>query len=815
MASTSQNSVFEAAPATESTGDMNKKSPDSPTVFAPDDSTSSVRRGSIEQPYRTYKIRWFGLVVLTMLNIMVSWSWLTFAPVTSSTAEFYKVDETMVNWLSSIFVFANFAMTIVTIKLLDWGLRPTLISGSALLLIGNWIRYAGSYSSDGNKVSVVAVAQALLGMSQSLVLSAPTRFSETWFTSKGRVTATAVMSLANPTGAAVGSIVVPLWTNEPSDISSVVLYVAIISSAVAIAGFSFPVAPATPPSAIDHTNRPKVLPSLRILSRSLECYLIIIPFWVYTGLFVATTSLINQIVTPYGFSDTEAGIGGGLLIVLGLIFSAITAPIIDRTKKFILVTKCGVVVGGLCYLALVWVPSTKKIGALYAVLCCIGISSLSIVPVVLEVLTEFSYPAGAEITSTTAWAGGQLLGGCFIILGNGMKAADSADPPRNMKNFTVFQAVLAMAMIPLPLMLGMFGRSDQVALKLNRVAAHNLDYVNGETGVSINSLARTRDFHVPRSDEESRRQYCFGTTKNQFYVTDFLQNNLDILTGHSTCWLNRGIAGLRTELERNLTSTRRSDMQIPKCPINITSSGNTYLIDFPKNSYHVNTLSKSMLIILTSIHVAAMTLAFFIVYPIILIFSTLIALGELIERPLFKARIEKWQKILFCVFFLPLLAIGLLCGLTGMGSSDHFRTEHGIIGLVTAVLATLAVGVYLIENNLRPKISISRRWRRVHMMVNYTDIFICQAVLMLSGFALPDGIDDFQVMSLCGTRHISTSLSFSVGMMVAFVWNSAMAAMTLQWWLVRRASEDKPPGKIWLVVSRVFRRNTNTCEDDE
>jgi len=201
------------------------------------------------------------------------------------------------------------------------------------------------------------------------------------------------------------------------------------------------------------------------LVQSLECYLIIIPFWVYTGLFVATTSVINQIVTPYGFSDTEAGIGGGLLIVLGLVFSAITAPIIDRTKKFILVIKCGVVVGGLCYLALVWVPSAKEVGALYAVLCCIGISSLAIVPVVLEVLTEFSYPAGAEITSTTAWAGGQLLGGCFIILGNGMKAAESADPPRNMKDFTVVQAVLAMAMIPLPLMLGMFGRSDKVALK--------------------------------------------------------------------------------------------------------------------------------------------------------------------------------------------------------------------------------------------------------------------------------------------------------------------------------------------------------------
>jgi hypothetical protein len=153
------------------------------------------------------------------------------------------------------------------------------------------------------------------------------------------------------------------------------------------------------------------------LVQSLEWYLIIIAFWVYTGLFVATTSVINQIVTPYGFSDTEAGIGGGLLIVLGLVFSAITAPIIDRTKKFILVIKCGVVVGGLCYLALVWVPSAKEVGALYAVLCCIGISSLAIVPVVLEVLTEFSYPGGAEITSTTAWAGGLSPFSGYIALG--------------------------------------------------------------------------------------------------------------------------------------------------------------------------------------------------------------------------------------------------------------------------------------------------------------------------------------------------------------------------------------------------------------
>jgi len=138
--------------------------------------------------------------------------------------------------------------------------------------------------------------------------------------------------------------------------------------------------------------------------------------------------------------------------------------------------------------------------------------------------------------------------------------------------------------------------------QVSTVSAHNLDFVNGETGLSIKRLSKSRQFNVARSEEESRRQHCFGTIQNQIYVTNFLQSNLDILTGHSTCWLNRGIGGLRTSLERNLTSTRPSGMQVPKCPVNITSSGNTYLIDFTKNSYHVNSISKSLLIVLTGIH---------------------------------------------------------------------------------------------------------------------------------------------------------------------------------------------------------------------
>ena len=72
--------------------------------------------------------------------------------------------------------------------------------------------------------------QILTGLAQPFVLSAPTRYSDMWFTNRGRVTATAVVSLANPFGAALGQLIVPFWVAKPSDVSNMVLYVAIIVS---------------------------------------------------------------------------------------------------------------------------------------------------------------------------------------------------------------------------------------------------------------------------------------------------------------------------------------------------------------------------------------------------------------------------------------------------------------------------------------------------------------------------------------------------------------------------------------------------------
>lgn len=107
------------------------------------------------------------------------------------------------------------------------GPRIVFITASSLILVGNWIRYAGA-KADNGVFGVVMFGQLLLGLAQPFALAAPTRYSDLWFSEKGRTSATALATLANPLGAAIGELVASAWVTNPGDIPNMVLYLSII-----------------------------------------------------------------------------------------------------------------------------------------------------------------------------------------------------------------------------------------------------------------------------------------------------------------------------------------------------------------------------------------------------------------------------------------------------------------------------------------------------------------------------------------------------------------------------------------------------------
>ncbi|USP81561.1 uncharacterized protein yc1106_08835 [Curvularia clavata] len=425
------------------------------------------RRSSHHGHFKVYKRRWFGLAQLVLLNIAVSWDWLTFAPISTDSALYFDVPESTINWLSTGFLLSFAVSSPLVIYVLHRGPKPSIIAASVLLLAGNWVRYAGTVAN-GGMFGVVMFGQILTGLAQPFVLAAPTRYSDMWFTERGRIGATAVASMANPLGGAVASLVNPFFGSVPTT----VLIISIIASVACVPSVFIPAAPPTPPTASYTVAKAPILKSIRVMLRTPTFYIVFITFGVYVGLFNSLSSLLNQILYPYGYSEDEAGICGAVLILTGLVACAIISPIIDRTHAYLTGIKILCPLLGLSYLAMIWAPQTRTIAAPYVISAILGASSFSLLPVALEFLVEITFPASPEVSSTICWVSGQILGAVFIVImdalkdsrpvdldlvrerGRGVESGGDTMPPGNMYYSLVFQAVIALAILPLPLALG-------------------------------------------------------------------------------------------------------------------------------------------------------------------------------------------------------------------------------------------------------------------------------------------------------------------------------------------------------------------------
>lgn len=96
---------------------------------------------------------------------------------------------------------------------------------------------------------------------------------------------------------------------------------------------------------------------------------------------------------------------------------------------------------------------------------------------------------------------------------------------------------------------------------------------------------------------------CLLSAWDEIYITDFLQEQLDDLSTSDHCWITKGVKGLKDKLQRNTTANPLNNITIPTCVrFNVTSSGNTFSIDFSENSYEVNGMTEDNFVLLTYIH---------------------------------------------------------------------------------------------------------------------------------------------------------------------------------------------------------------------
>lgn len=107
---------------------------------------------------------------------------------------------------------------------------------------------------------------------------------------------------------------------------------------------------------------------------------------------------------------------------------------------------------------------------------------------------------------------------------------------------------------------------------------------------------KSQDGKMPKTPARASMKH------DDFYITSFLQDQLDTLSSDQQCWLQPGVTGLRILLQGNISQPPASIRNFALGIRNISSSGNAFSIDFAKDEFLVNDVSESTFIILGLIH---------------------------------------------------------------------------------------------------------------------------------------------------------------------------------------------------------------------
>ncbi|XP_033756588.1 solute carrier family 49 member A3-like isoform X1 [Pecten maximus] len=390
------------------------------TVISSDFSSSS----STPSEYRTYKSRWFILVVVSILNLSNAMVWITFSPIADLTAVYYKINSFQVNILSLVFLIASIPFGLTASWILDtFGLRASLLTAAWLNGIGSLLRNFSTFDfiPDDSKFAVLLVGQILAACAQPFVMFAPTKLAALWFPENQRATANMLTSMANPLGILVTNVLIPAIVNgcNKQEIP-IALWIVTGPALLVMLMTTFGVCssvPPTPPSAsADEASQPFVQ-GFKKMAKNKNYWILNFLFGAGLAIFTAFTSFLDQILCPRGYSNNFSGICGALMIAGGLFGAIISGIYVDKTKRFEEVVKVSYALAIVFAVGFMEVSRLRDQEALVAAsICLFGMFGFALYPISLEMAVEITYPVAEATSSGLLVVSGQIQGIVMILV---------------------------------------------------------------------------------------------------------------------------------------------------------------------------------------------------------------------------------------------------------------------------------------------------------------------------------------------------------------------------------------------------------------
>lgn len=371
--------------------------------------------------YKIYPYRWVVLAVFMFVNVTIQMLWITYAPITGPAAAFYGVSDLQIGLLSMSFMIAFIPLSIPVSWIIDtYGFRLAVSIGAVMMGIFGILRGLAGTNYTLSLWSTFGIAAA-----QPFLLNTWTKVPANWFALEERATAVGLVTLASLVGTALGMVLTPILM-ESISIPAIQLYYGGIAAFSAILFIALSrETPPTPPC-------PPGMEARALMLNGLKHALTIKAFWfdlaiafIGLGIFNGITTWVESIIRPRGFTPTDAGTLGALMIVGGVIGAVVIPALSDKQHKrqlYLYISFIGAI-PGLIGLTFATTPFLLFISAFV-----LGFFLTSAMPIAMQYAAEVTHPTPEGTSNGLIQLFGQASV-VFVFIMEALKKSDGSFTP--------------------------------------------------------------------------------------------------------------------------------------------------------------------------------------------------------------------------------------------------------------------------------------------------------------------------------------------------------------------------------------------------
>jgi MFS family permease len=371
--------------------------------------------------YKLYGYRWVVLAAFMFINLTIQTLWITYASITGPAATFYGVTDLKIGLLSMVFMIAFIPLSIPVSWVIDtYGFRLAVSIGAVLMGVFGLVRGLA-----GTNYTLVLLSTIGIAIAQPFLLNAWTTVPAKWFGIEERATAVGIVTLGNLIGTALGLVLTPILI-ETISISSVQL---IYGGIAAFSSLLFILLarenPPTPPGPAGSEVRALMLDGLKHALKVRPFWFSLLVSFIGLGIFNGVTTWIEAMIRPRGFTPTDAGTLGALMIVGGVIGAVVIPALSDKQHKrqrFLYLALIGAIPGmiGLTFATTGWLLFTSAFA--------MGFFLVSAMPIAMQYAAEITHPTPEGTSNGLMQLTGQGAV-VFVAIMERLKTSDGSFTP--------------------------------------------------------------------------------------------------------------------------------------------------------------------------------------------------------------------------------------------------------------------------------------------------------------------------------------------------------------------------------------------------